>query len=176
MENFIRYILSNFSLTFFLIGLIFSFVVIFKKKGKRSKSFIVETLFKYFCFWAHGVTWIYNGIFHVVFHEMAAKFIGWEDSPFQFEVGFASIGFGVTGLLALRKDFGLRLALIIGTSCFLWGAASVHIYEINTSANYAPGNAGIMLWTGILLPVIGFVGLYLSHLTSKKSDVNFSYK
>lgn len=167
MESFIRYILSNFTLTFFVIGLICSLVAIYRSKKRRSTAVVVESLFKYFCFWAHGITWIYNGIMHTVFHATAASYIGWDDSPFQLEVGFASLGFGIVGLLAIRKNFGLRLALIVSTSVFLWGAAGGHIYEIVTKNNLAPGNSGVMLWTGLLLPVFGYILLYLSHRSQK---------
>lgn len=163
MENFLQFILSNFTLTFFVIGLIFSFVLIYKNRKNLTKSFVIEAIFKYYCFWLHGICWIYNGIMHTAFHEMAAGFIGWEDSPFQLEVGYASLGFGLVGLLAIRNDFGLRLALVISTSVFLLGAAGGHIYEIIEHQNFAPGNAGIMLWSDILLPIISFVLLYLSY-------------
>lgn len=169
MENFIRFLLSNFTLTFFVIGLIFSFVAIYRNRKNLTKSFTVEAIFKYFCFWAHGVSWTYNAIMHTVFHTMAAENIGWADSPFQFEVGYASLGFGIVGLLALRKDWGLRLALVVSTSAFLWGAAGGHLYDIFKNENFAPGNAGIMLWTDLLLPVISIILLSLSCKYDKKS-------
>ena len=169
MENFIEYILSNFTLTFFTIGLIFSFFSIYRNRKQLTKSFIIEVFFKYYCFWAHGVSWVYNAVMHTVFHAHAAAFIGWDDSPFQLEVGFASLGFGIISLLAIRKNFGLRMGLVIGTSAFLWGAAGGHIYEIITKNNLAPGNAGVMLWSGILMPVISFILLYLSYKYDKST-------
>ncbi len=171
MSQFIEYLLSNFTLTFFVIGLIFSFVSIYRNRKRLTKSFIVEAFFKYYCFWANGVSWTYNAIMHTVFHTMAASFIGWDDSPFQLEVGFASLGFGIMGLLAIKKNFGLRLGLVIGTSAFLWGAAGGHLYEIFEKGNYASGNAGVMLWTGLLMPVLSIVLLYLSYKTDKPTLV-----
>src|SRR5581483_10483359 len=35
-----------------------------------------------------GISNLINFVFHVFFGVTAAKFIGWEDSPFQAEVGF----------------------------------------------------------------------------------------
>ncbi len=167
MYNFIHTLLSNFTLTFFVVGIICSLVSIYRHRNELTKAFAVEAIFKYFCFWAHGITWVYNGVIHVVFHKMAAGFIGWADSPFQIEVGVASLGFGIVGLLALKKDFGLRLALVISTSVFLWGCAIGHIYQMNTTGNHAEGNSGVMLWTGLLLPVISIILLRLSYVTSK---------
>jgi len=50
---------------------------------------------------------------HVFFGDMAARFIGWANSPFQAEVGFASLGFSVVGFLAFRGDIGLRKAAVM---------------------------------------------------------------
>jgi hypothetical protein len=44
---------------------------------------------------------------------------------------------------------------------FLLGAAGGHIYQIAKTSNFAPGNAGIILYTDILIPLIGFVLLWL---------------
>lgn len=170
MEHFIHFILSNFTLTFIVIGLIFSLVSIYRNQENLTKAFTVETFLKYYCFWGYGITWTYNAIMHIVFHEMAAGFIGWEDSPFQLEVGFASLGYGILGLFCIKNNFNLRLGLAISSTPFLWGAAAGHIYEIIEKQNYASGNSGIMLWSGILMPVILIVLLYLSYKTSKMQD------
>jgi hypothetical protein len=100
---------------------------------------------------------------HTVFHSTAAAFIGWDDSPFRLEVGYASLGFGLVGLLAIKKNFGLRMGLVLSTSVFLWGAAAGHLYEIFIHDNHAPGNAGVMLWTDLLMPIVSFTLLYLSY-------------
>jgi len=167
MYNIIHSLLSNFTMTFFVVGIICSLVSIYKHRNELTKAFVIEAFFRYYCFWALGICWVYNGIIHVVFHKMAAGFIGWADSPFQIEVGVASLGFGFVGMLAFKKDFGLRLAAVVSTATFLWGCAAGHIYQISTTGNDAPGNAGLMLWTGLLQPVISIVLLYLSYATSK---------
>ena len=46
-------------------------------------------------------------------------------------------------------------------ACFLWGAAGVHIYQMITTRNFAPGNAGIIFYSDILVPIIGFIFLWL---------------
>jgi hypothetical protein len=94
---------------------------------------------------------------------LAASFIGWEDSPFQLEVGFASLGFAAIGFLAFRGSFDLRLAAIVGPACFLWGAAGGHVYQMITAHNFAPGNAGIIFYSDILVPIVGFIFLWLQH-------------
>jgi hypothetical protein len=170
ISEIIRYLLSNFTLTFFMIGLISAIVQIYRHRQKATKAFVIESFMSYFCLWALGVTYIYNAVMHIVFHQMAASFIGWADSPFQLEVGFASLGMGIAGVLAFRKNFGLRLGLIIMSSTFLWGAAAGHLYQISTTHNYAPGNAGVMLWTGLLQPMISLALLGLSYQSDKSAS------
>ena len=119
----------------------------------QTKAFAI---FAYFLLFNIGISYLYNFVMHVFFAEMSAAFIGWENSPFQYEVGFASLGFGIVGLLAFRQNLAFRAAAIIGPSFFLWGAAGGHVYQMIISHNFAPGNAGIIFWTDIILPILAF--------------------
>jgi hypothetical protein len=160
MRDVIAFLLGNFTLTFFLIGLVASALQIAAMRV-RTRAAVIEALFSWFLFFSVGVSYLYNFVFHVFFGELAASFIGWADSPFQLEVGFASLGFALIGFLAFRGGREMRLAAILGPACFLWGAAGGHIYQMVTAHNFAPGNAGIMLWSDILLPIVGFTFLRL---------------
>lgn len=160
LEKLITFILSNFTLTFLAMGLICSLVSLINKQRPYKRKVIVEALFSYFLLFSIGISYIYNFIFHVFFSEKSAAFIGWANSPFQLEVGFASLGFGIVGLMAFRASLGFRAAAVIGPAFFLWGAAGGHIYQMIMTGNFAPGNAGIILWTDIIMPIIGFTLLY----------------
>ncbi len=161
MESAIRFALSNFTLTFFAIGLVASGIDYFAKPEPRTRAALIESLLSWFLFFSIGVSLFYNFIMHVFFGGMAARFIGWANSPFQAEVGFASLGFSIVGFLAFRGDLGLRKAAVIGPSMFFLGAALGHIYQMFTMRNFAPGNAGVMFWSDILLPIIGLALLWL---------------
>lgn len=152
----IKFILANYSLSFLVLGLICAGISLFKRRKTATKAMVFEALLSFYCLFAIGLNYIYNFVMHVFFAEMSASFIGWQNSPFQYEVGFASLGFGVVGLLAFRRDFGLRLAAVTGPAFFLWGAAAGHIYQMVVNHNFAPGNAGVIFWTDLLLPVLGF--------------------
>jgi hypothetical protein len=102
IESLIRFVLSNFTLTFLIIGLIASVVAYLSKPHPRSRAQLVEALFSYFLLFSIGFSFLYNFVMHVFFGEVAARFIGWADSPFQTEVGFASLGFAAVGFLAFR--------------------------------------------------------------------------
>ena len=106
-----------------------------------------------------GVT----GLFHLFFPSVSAELIGWQTSPFQFEVGMASLGFSVVAFVAAFRSFDLRLAAILGPSVFLLGAAAGHVYQMVTERNFAPGNAGIIFYMDIIIPLVGFVLLALQH-------------
>ncbi|MEQ8696559.1 MAG: hypothetical protein RLT05_08370 [Bauldia litoralis] len=161
MDSAIGFVLGNFTLTFFVIGLVFSAVSLARRPAPRTAPVVVEALFKWFLFFSIGASYLYNAVMHTVFAEMSASFIGWANSPFQYEVGFASLGFAAVGFLATWRSFDMRLAAVLGPALFLWGAAGGHIYQMITAHNFAPGNAGIIFWSDILLPVIGFVFLWL---------------
>jgi hypothetical protein len=157
----IRFVLGNFTLTFLIIGFVASLVSMIRIRSSLSAPVIVEALFFYFLLFSIGCSFLYNFVVHVFFGDVAARMIGWADSPFQAEVGFASLGFAVVGFLACRRSLDLRLAAIVGPSLFLLGAAAGHIYQIATAGNFAPGNAGVILYTDIAVPAIGAVLLAL---------------
>jgi hypothetical protein len=161
IEATIIFALSNFTLTFIIVGLIFSLVAIAHAGRPVGLASAVEKLLSWHVFWVVGVANFYNFVMHAFFGRMAAAFIGWADSPFQFEVATASLGFAVVGFLAAFRSFDLRLAAIVGPSCFLLGAAAGHVYQMITAHNFAPGNAGIIFYTDI--PVFGFALLRLAH-------------
>jgi hypothetical protein len=56
---------------------------------------------------------LWAGLFHVFFPHVAAASIGWEVSPFQFEVGVADIAIGLTAI----ASFWLFYAIQGGGDC-----------------------------------------------------------
>lgn len=162
MAGIIAFALSNFTLTFLVVGLVFAAIDLARQRRPRPAGVVAEALLSWFLFFSIGVSFLYNFVMHVFFGEMAARFIGWADSPFQAEVGYASLGFAAVGFLAFRGGRDLRLAAILGPALFLWGAAIGHAIQMVRMHNFAPGNAGVVFWTDILLPVAGFVLLALA--------------
>ncbi len=161
MAGVIHFAFRNFTLTLFLVGLIASLIALARAPRPLSSAAIIEAMFSYFLLFSIGVSFFYNFVIHTFFGAIAARFIGWADSPFQAEVGFASLGFAAVGVLAFRGSFGLRLAAVVGPSVFLLGAAAGHIYQIAKTQNFAPGNAGVILYSDVLIPVIGLAFLWL---------------
>ena len=162
MADLIRFLLSNFTLTFFVIGLVAAAIEVARQPAPRPEGAVVEAVLAWFLFFSIGASFLYNAVFHIFFGDMAARFIGWENSPFQAEVGFASLGFAAVGFLAFRRGREVRLAAVLGPALFLWGAAAGHVVDMVRSHNFAPGNAGVIFWTDILLPIFGFALLALA--------------
>jgi hypothetical protein len=157
----IVFVVSNYSLTFLVIGLLFSLVAIARSSKPVDQPMIVEKLLAWHVFWAIGVCFLYNFIMHGFFGKMSAAFIGWADSPFQFEVATASFGFAVVGFLAAFRSFDLRLAAILGPGLFTLGAAAGHVRQMIVEHNFAPGNAGVIFYMDIAIPLFGFLLLWL---------------
>ena len=55
-----------------------------------------------------GVTGLWAALGHLVFPVRVASYIGWQPSPFQFEVGMADLAIGVVACIAFRSDLLVR--------------------------------------------------------------------
>jgi hypothetical protein len=163
----ITFALSNYSLTFLATGLLFGIVAIVRAHRPIGPPEIVERLIAWHVFWSIGIGYLYNFVMHGLFGKMSAAFIGWADSPFQFEVATASLGFAVVGFLAAFRSFDLRLAAIVGPGLFTLGAAVGHVHQMATEHNFAPGNAGVIFYMDIVIPVFGALLLWLQHRCSR---------
>ena len=168
-ETILSFVLGNFTLTFLVLGLIASVISLLRHRPLTAPR-VVEELFAYFLLFSIGLSYLYNFVFHVFFGDMAAEFIGWEQSPFQTELGFASLGFSVVGFMAFRAGLGVRAAAVVGPACFTLGAAAVHIHSMLVADNFAPGNAGVIFYTDIGVPLIGLVLLWLQHRFGRESE------
>jgi len=163
VADIIKFAMFNFTLTFFVIGMLVAVVQILKIAPERRQAEIVyEIVFKWFVLFSVGVTYFYNFIVHTFFGEQSAQFIGWANSPFQLEVGFASLGYAVVGFIAFKKIWWLRLAAVVGPGLFMLGAAGGHVYQMIVASNFAPGNAGIMFYSDLFLPAFGVAMLVLT--------------
>jgi hypothetical protein len=159
----IIFTIANYPLTFFVLGLVVALVAITRAPRPLGSDVVIEKLLAWYVLFNIALMYLVNFVFHVFFGAMAAAFIGWADSPFQFEVGTASLGFSLAGFLAAFSGFDRRLIAVIGPSIFTLGAAAGHVHQMVTAHNFAPGNAGPIFYTDIIIPVVGFVLLWLQH-------------
>jgi hypothetical protein len=164
--------MGNYFLTFLIIGLVAAVISLINKPKPLRINVVAEALFSYYLLFTIGISNLMNFVVHVFFGDMGAKFIGWEQSPFQAEVGFASLGIGIAGVIAFRASLPFRFATLISPSVFSLGAAGGHIYQMIVAHNFSPGNVGLVLPSNFLIPVVGFIFLWLSDKHPKSGTVN----
>ncbi len=143
--------------------------LIFSKKT-RTPSRILEVFLLYMLFIMVGLGSLWAFMGHAFFADRVASYIGWKaGSPFQHEVAFANLGFGVLGVLCIwfRKEFWL--AVSVGITVFYWGSAWGHINDRIVNNNYAPGNVGIPVIIDIMVPIILLTLLFSYKLAIRKN-------
>ena len=131
-------------------------ILISKIKSKPlNKERIVEIFLISFLVISVGFGGIWAFIGHFFLSAQVAANIGWAPgSPFQSEVAFANLSIGVLGVLCYWIRDNFWTATVISSSIFLLGAAYGHIINIIQFSNYAPGNAGSVLYMDIISPII----------------------
>lgn len=90
---------------------------------------------------------------HVFASDKIAGRIGWpQGSPFQKELGFAELGFGLSGILCAFFPAPFKAAVIVAISPLFLGAAVIHIHEMQNKGNFHPSNVSSIL-PDLLLPI-----------------------
>lgn len=117
------------------------------------QAFVIDRLLRYLFIFPLGLLGLWAFASHVFFPDRAAAAIGWQPSPFQFEVGYANLGIGLASLYAAFTGFYARVAVAIAATCFLVGAGIGHVHDIVAYGNLNPGNAGPILVTDFLTPM-----------------------
>ena len=126
---------------------------------------IIEVCLLYGLVIGVGLSSLLGFIAHTFFADTTARQIGWPTgNPFQFEVAMANLALAVLGILCIWLRGNFWYATIIGYSILALGAAYGHIVQIIVNQDYAPDNAGAVLYYDILLPVFLLVLLVLSML------------
>jgi hypothetical protein len=90
---------------------------------------------------------------HLFFPGPIARSIGWAPSPFQWELGVASAGMAVAGIMASGQPRSFSLATIIIFSVFLLGDAVGHIRSAVAEHNLSINNVGPIFFYDVLAPV-----------------------
>jgi hypothetical protein len=123
----------------------------------RARGSLAERVLAWTLLLPIGVTGLWAGVAHVFFPATAAAHIGWQVSPFQFEVGMADLAIGATACIAFWQDHSFKAAAVCAASIFLLGDAIGHIREMMVAGNFAPGNAGLPFYMDIICPALAIV-------------------
>jgi DMSO reductase anchor subunit len=114
-----------------------------------------------------GVTGLWAALFHLAFPARAAALIGWETSPFQFEVGMADLAIGVTACIAFWRPLPFKAAAVCVASIFLLGDAVGHVHQMVSTGDFAAGNAGTPFFMDIIGPVLSIALLIAAQREQK---------
>ncbi len=149
----IGFVLSNVPAILLVLALVIA--VLLRGHGAPARRFLSWVLLL-----PIGVAFLWAAFYHLVLPAESAAFIGWQPSPFQFEVGIADLAMGVTSCLAFGATLSFKGAAVLVSSISLLGDAAGHIHQMLIASNFAPGNAGTVLYIDIIAPLLA-IGLWL---------------
>ncbi len=105
-----------------------------------------------------GIAYTWAGFFHIFFPHMAASSIGWQVSPFQFEIGVADASIGIVALISFWRSLDFKGAVVGYISLFSIGVAIGHFREAIFAGNTSKDNFGLLLIItlihAVLLPAL----------------------
>jgi hypothetical protein len=156
----VHFLLQNLPAVLFVLALVMAAAT--RRDGPAAERFLSWILLL-----PIGVTGLWAGTFHVFFPAMAASLIGWQVSPFQFEVGMADLAIGITACIAFWRDLGFKAGAVCAASVFLLGDAIGHVREMVVAGNFAPGNAGVPFFMDIICPMLAITLLLIA---SRRED------
>ena len=155
-------------LSFPLIAVTGSLIHIYFDKKQRSPRRTLEIILLWFLPVFLGISSVMAFLGHTFAAGKIAAYIGWPPgNPFQLEVALANLAFGVLGISCIWLRGNFWTATVMASSIFAFGAAFVHIREIIVNHNYAPGNAGAVLYLDIGGPVLLIVLLTIFKILEK---------
>jgi hypothetical protein len=144
------------------------------QRGKlQDRTEVLRTLLTYLLVLGIGVSSWWGFVGHYFMSDTVAASVGWDTgSPFQLELAFYHLGFGIVGLMCLwfRDDFWV--AVLIPVCVFALGAASVHIADYARHGNTAPGNWGFAMFFGdVIIPaaMLSLLWLYRRRVVFESS-------
>ena len=154
LSSIIGFLLSDVPLWTLILAIVLAFIHTRFKQPRLPKISQINIYLNYLFFLAVGLVGIWGFIMHCGFPNQAASFIGWHNSPFQWEVGIANLAMGLCGIWAARASVDFQKATTLFLTVFLWGAAVGHIKQMIAMHNFNPGNAGAIFWVDIITPII----------------------
>jgi len=151
------------------VPLLGALIHLFLSKKPKTLNRVTEVLLLWYLGVGIGIGSIFSGLTQVLDPQMVAQSVGWPNTPFLREVGFANISYGILGLLSIKyRNFWAPT--IIAYAVFMWGAALGHVYNLQQTGNLAAGNVGTVLYLDILMPILFIVLLVAYHKTQKGTE------
>jgi hypothetical protein len=102
-------------------------IAIGRDQHPRTMALMADRLLRAVLIFPLGLMSLWAAFGHIFFPEMAARAIGWQTSPLQFEVGVANLGIGMAALYAAFRGRDAQIAAGLVAAGFLGGAGIGHI-------------------------------------------------
>lgn len=118
-----------------------------------------DSVMRWLLFLPGGCMFIASFVMHTVFAKKTAANIGWQTNGFQYEIGFASLGLGVAGILAGATVSAAWLPVAAAGAIFLVLAGANHVRDMAKDRNFSAGNTTILLYD-FGLPISYAVALF----------------
>jgi len=152
IADYIRLVLTNIPLVGFLLALLIA-TLISKRKSSGAEHYLSWLLLL-----SIGFTSVWAGLYHILSPQTAAAFIGWQTSPFQFEMGVSDVALGVVAIVAFWRSLEFKAAVVLLVTLEFAGLVYGHFQQILSTGDHAPGNDGVLLVLTIihvvLLPIL----------------------
>lgn len=147
----IALVLSNIPIVMFVAAILIAVLT------KRPR-FAPERFFSWLLLLSVGVEALWGGLFHVFFPEMASAQIGWQPSPYEFEIGVADISLGLVAIAAFWRSLSFKSAIAVFSVLFDAGVLVGHFQQALAANDFSPDNFGaLQIVTAlhiVLLPIL----------------------
>lgn len=151
MAEAIRFVLTNLPAFLFVVAVAAAFAT-------GGPEPLANRLLRWLLLLPVGGASLWAALFHVFFPEIAAQSIGWQVSPFQFEIGVADLSIGVVAVVAFWRSLPFQAAAALYAALFFAGVAIGHVRQAVEAHDFAPNNFGLLLLItvvqAVLLPVL----------------------
>lgn len=108
-----------------------------------------------------GVESTWGGFFHVFFPHIASAQIGWEPSPFEFEIGISDMALGLTAIASFWRSLSFKSAVVAIATLSYAGVLIGHVQQA-MAGDFSPDNMGILQAITLLHVILMPTLLYLS--------------
>ena len=150
-----------FIIVFVSLAVVGATVHLLASSESRSQQRMADIFLLYWFVFAVGLTGIFGFVGHTFLADRVAASIGWAPgSPFQQEVAFADLAFGILGILCVFIRGNFWLATTVAVTIMLFGDAAGHVMQMVRHGNHHAGNSGAILWGNILIPLVA-IGLLI---------------
>jgi len=151
MDNFSYLAQSAFPLVWMLVPAIGAFLRARHAPSARER---LEIWQRWWAIGALGFGSLWMTVAFLAFPDVMAAAIGFDRTPFLFEIAFANLGLAVMGFRAASASARERVTIGLGAGMFLWGALVGHVYQWFANGVHSPGNTGGVLANDLLIPAV----------------------